>query len=178
MIYAKSNPVETLREHTDALIEQLKLLQKYYGKNINNLDYINKDEFWKLLDIVVEFHDVGKAFSPFQKLIRSNMDIEIDEPKVITDLENNVNHNYISPAFIKYKELGIKDRELRKVLNQAIVYHHERDKFIDEDFKNLVQKVLDEDLINKIDEIKNDFNIRYSIKEKKLSRYSRKKNRQ
>lgn len=169
MIYAKSNPVETLREHTDALIEQLKLLQKYYGKNINNLDYINKDEFWKLLDIVVEFHDVGKAFSPFQKLIRSNMDIEIDEPKVITDLENNVNHNYISPAFIKYKELGIKDRELRKVLNQAIVYHHERDKFIDEDFKNLVQKVLDEDLINKIDEIKNDFNIRYSIKEKKLS---------
>ena len=34
MIYAKSNPVETLREQTDALIEQLKLLQKYYGKNI------------------------------------------------------------------------------------------------------------------------------------------------
>ena len=53
MIYAKSNPVETLREHTDALIEQLKLLQKYYGKNINNLDYINKDEFWKLLDIFI-----------------------------------------------------------------------------------------------------------------------------
>ena len=36
---------------------------------------------------------------------------------------------------------------------EDIVYHHERDKFIDEDFKNLVQKVLDEDLINKTDEL-------------------------
>lgn len=169
MIYAKSSPVETLREHTDALIEQLKLLKNQYGENINSLDYINEDEFWKLLDIIVEFHDVGKAFSPFQKLIRDNMDVKLDEPEVITHLENNVNHNYISPAFIKYKDLGIKDKDLRAVLNQAIVYHHERDIFIDEDFKNLVQKVLDEDLINKVDEIKEDFNIKYPIKTKKLS---------
>ena len=169
MIYAKSSPVETLREHTDALIEQLKLLKNQYGENINSLDYINEDEFWKLLDIIVEFHDVGKAFSPFQKLIRDNMDMKLDEPEVITHLENNVNHNYISPAFIKYKDLGIKDKDLRAVLNQAIVYHHERDIFIDEDFKNLVQKVLDEDLKNKVDENKEDFNIKYHIKNKKLS---------
>ena len=169
MIYAKSNPVETLREHTDALRKQLHILNKSYGEKINTLNFINEEEFWRLLDIIVEFHDVGKAFSPFQKLIRDNMDIEVEEDEVITHLDNNVNHNYISPAFIKYKDLGIKDKELRKVLNQAIVYHHERDIFIDEDFKNLVQKVLDEDLINKVEEIQNDFNIIYPIKTKKLS---------
>ncbi|MGY5267164.1 CRISPR-associated helicase Cas3' [Paraclostridium bifermentans] len=169
MIYAKSSPVETLREHTDALIKQLQILNKSYGEKINNLSYINEEEFWKLLDIIVEFHDIGKAFSPFQKLIRDNMEIKVNESEVVTHLENNVNHNYISPAFIKYKDLGIKDKELRKVLNQAIIYHHERDIFIDEDFKNLVQKILDEDLINKVEEIQDDFNIRYSIKSKKLS---------
>ncbi|MBO3444541.1 CRISPR-associated helicase Cas3' [Clostridium sp. CCUG 7971] len=169
MIYAKSNPVETLREHTDELIKQLHILNKFYGEKINSLSFINKEEFWKLLDIIVEFHDVGKAFSPFQKLIIDNMEIEINEPEVITHLENNVNHNYISPAFIKYKDLGIKDKELKEVLNQAIVYHHERDKIIDEEFKQLVQKVLDEDLINKVEEIQNNFKVRYFIKTKKLN---------
>ncbi|CEP41821.1 CRISPR-associated helicase/endonuclease Cas3 [Paraclostridium sordellii] len=169
MIYAKSDPIETLREHTDALIEAQKLLKESYGNNINKLNFINEEEFWNLLDIIVEFHDIGKAFSPFQKLIRDNMEVEFNEDKVVTHLENNVNHNYISPAFIKYKDLGIKDKELRKVLNQAIVYHHERDIFIDEDFKSLVQKVLDEDLINKVEEIQSDFKIRYPIKTKKLS---------
>ncbi|MCC0686251.1 CRISPR-associated helicase Cas3' [Clostridioides sp. ZZV14-6345] len=170
MIYAKSNPVETLREHTDELLEQRNILKCCYDTSINKLDFLGKEKFWEWLDFVIEFHDVGKVFSPFQKLIRSRMDIEINEPEIITNLENNIGHNFISPAFINYGYLDIEDDwDLMDMLNQVIVYHHERDIFIDEDFKDLVQKVLDKDLINKVDEIQNEFNVRYHIKTKKLS---------
>lgn len=32
MLYAKSNPVETLREHTDELLKQMNVLRESYGK--------------------------------------------------------------------------------------------------------------------------------------------------
>ncbi|HBG5343725.1 TPA: CRISPR-associated helicase Cas3' [Clostridioides difficile] len=171
MLYAKSNPVETLREHTDELLKQMNVLRANYGKNINRLDFLDEDIFWQLLDFVIEFHDIGKVFSPFQKLIRSRIDIEINEPKIVTHLENNVGHNYLSPAFIDYSHIDRKkDKELRAVLNQVIVYHHERDIFIDKDFKNLIQKILDEDLINKVYELQHEFKVRYPIKTEKLSK--------
>lgn len=171
MLYAKSNPVETLREHTDELLKQMNILREYYGTSINSLNFLDEEMFWKLLDFVIEFHDIGKAFSPFQKLIRSRMSIETNEPEIVTHLENDIGHNYISPAFIDYSRVDMgKDRELMSVLNQVIVYHHERDVFIDKDFKCLIQKLLDEDLINKVYELQNDFKVRYPIKTKKLSK--------
>lgn len=169
MIYAKSEPIETLREHTDELIRQMDILKCNYGKIINKLEFIDGEEFWKILDIVVEFHDIGKAFSPFQKLIRENMDEKLTDEDIITNLENNINHNYISPAFIKYRDLGINDRKLMNLIDQAIVYHHERDVEIDEKFELLVKIALEEDLINKVEELQNDFKVRYPIKTKKLN---------
>lgn len=171
MLYAKSNPVETLREHTDELLKQMNVLRESYGKNINSLDFLEEEIFWQLLDFVIEFHDIGKAFSPFQELIKSRMDTKINEPKIVTHLENNVGHNYLSPAFIDYSYIDRKkNKELRAVLNQVIVYHHERDIFIDKDFKNLIQKILDEDLINKVYELQHEFKVRYPIKTEKLSK--------
>lgn len=170
MLYAKSNPVETLREHTDELLKQMNALRECYGTNINRLNFLEEERFWQLLDFVIEFHDIGKAFSPFQKLIRSRIDIEINEPKIVTHLENNIGHNYLSPAFIDYSYIDKKkDRELRAVLNQVIVYHHERDIFIDKDLKNLIQKILDEDLINKVYELQHEFKVRYPIRTEELS---------
>ncbi|MDX5684621.1 CRISPR-associated helicase Cas3', partial [Clostridioides difficile] len=171
MLYATSNPVETLREHTDELLKQMNVLRESYGKNINSLDFLEEEIFWQLLDFVIEFHDIGKAFSPFQELIKSRMDTKINEPKIVTHLENNVGHNYLSPAFIDYSYIDRKkNKELRAVLNQVIVYHHERDIFIDKDFKNLIQKILDEDLINKVYELQHEFKVRYPIKTEKLSK--------
>ncbi|KPI49097.1 CRISPR-associated protein Cas3 [Clostridioides difficile] len=171
MLYAKSNPVETLREHTDELLKQMNMLREYYGTNITSLNFLKKDKFWQLLDFVIEFHDIGKSFSPFQKLIRSKMDIETNEPKIVTHLENNIGHNYLSPAFIDYSCIDMeKDRELRAVLNQVIVYHHERDTFIDKDFRNLIQKILEEDLINKVYELQHEFKVRYPIRTEQLSK--------
>ena len=109
MIYAKSNPKETLREHTDGLLRELDNLKNSYGNKIESLlssnddITIDKDEFWRLLDIISEFHDLGKVYTPFQNVIRE----KIGEEKLITNFENDIYHNYISPAFINYKELNI-----------------------------------------------------------------------
>lgn len=163
MLYAKSEPKETLREHTDGLIHQLEVLKNSYGVKIENLITIDKEEFWKLLDIIVEFHDLGKVFTPFQNIIRE----KIGEYSLPTPFENDVYHNYISPAFIKYKELEI-EKELRPIIVQSIGYHHERDVRIDSAFKDKIQEILDKDIINSVDELQNEFKVRYSIKSKSL----------
>ncbi len=54
MIYAKSDPKETLREHTDKLRKELEFLRKYYGDKIGKLSDLDDEEFWRLLDIIVE----------------------------------------------------------------------------------------------------------------------------
>ena len=92
MIYAKSNPKETLREHTDALRKELEILKKCYGDRIERLSNLDKEEFWRLLDIIVEFHDLGKVFTPFQNIIRE----KIGEKKIDTPFENDIYHNYMN----------------------------------------------------------------------------------
>ena len=169
MIYAKSNPKETLREHTDGLLRELDNLKNSYGNKIESLVVndkditIDKDEFWRLLDIIAEFHDLGKVYTPFQNVIRE----KIREEKLKTNFENDIYHNYISPTFLNYKELNISSA-LKSVIAQAIGYHHERDIIINEDFKDKVQKVLDEDILNKISDIEENFKPRYFIKTKSL----------
>lgn len=173
MIYAKSNPKETLREHTDGLLRELDNLKSSYGNkiesivdNIVNNDEditIDKDEFWRLLDIISEFHDLGKVYTPFQNVIRE----KIGEEKLKTNFENDIYHNYISPTFLNYKELNIS-KDLKSIVAQAIGYHHERDITINKDFKEKVQNVLDEDISNKINDIEKYFKPRYFIKSKSL----------
>ena len=149
MIYAKSNPKETLREHTDALRKELETLKNCYGDKIEILTNLDKEEFWRLLDIIVEFHDLGKVFTPFQNVIRE----KIGEKKIDTSFENDIYHNFISPAFINYKKLNI-DNDLKEVIVQSIGYHHERDVIIDNDLKDKIQKILDEDILNQVNKLK------------------------
>ena len=163
MIYAKSNPKETLREHTDALRKELETLKNCYGDKIEILTNLDKEEFWRLLDIIVEFHDLGKVFTPFQNVIRE----KIGEKKIDTPFENDIYHNFISPAFINYKKLNI-DKDLKEVIVQSIGYHHERDVIIDNELKDKIQKILDEDILNQVNKLKDDFHVKYEIKEKSL----------
>ncbi len=51
---------------------------------------------------------------------------------------------------------------------QPIGYHHERDVMIDGELRTKIQKILDEDIINKVDDLKDDFKVRYEIKDKSL----------
>ena len=68
--YAKSNPIETIKEHTDKLLENLEILKKKYGKKIIQIVDIPEERFWTLMEIICKYHDVGKVYSGFQNVIR------------------------------------------------------------------------------------------------------------
>ena len=167
MIYAKSDPKETLREHTDNLLKQLSVIRDKYGYKIEKVIDISPDKFWNLLDIIVEFHDLGKVFTPFQNAIK----LKVGEKELSTEFKyDDGPHNYLSPVFLDCRLLGI-ERELVDVIIQSIVFHHERAREIDSDFENKIQEIIDKDLRNKVNQIENDFKIRYPIEKEYLSNY-------
>lgn len=172
-LIAKTKPYETLREHTDELRKELEMLKVAYGEKIETLISIDKDEFWRLLDIIVEFHDLGKVFTPFQNKLKNVLNEMLNNPNkyIIEDTPflNDIGHNYMSPVFMNFKKLNITDRETKRIVIQAIVYHHERDLVVDEELKKRLDKIIDEDLSKKIDLIQNEFKPKYHIKSKKLN---------
>lgn len=58
MLYAKSEPIESIKEHTDKLIEQYEIIKKLYGKEILENKEINEERFWNILKIACLYHDV------------------------------------------------------------------------------------------------------------------------
>ena len=52
MYYAKSNPIETIEEHTSKLLENMLLLKNLYGEQILKEADFDKNRFWTLLEIV------------------------------------------------------------------------------------------------------------------------------
>ena len=149
--YAKSNPIETIKEHTDKLLENLEILKITYGAKIVQVIDMSEDRFWQLMEIICKYHDVGKVYSGFQNVIRK----AIGEPLLATKFNNEqIKHEQISPMFVPYKEYGLTKTE-RKLIYQAIYYHHERDNIIH----------MDEQLLNEI------INFDNSIKNKNYNFY-------
>ena len=62
IFWAKSNPKETIKEHTDKLLENLQILKNEYGKQITKNINMEEDRFWKLMSIICTYHDTGKVF--------------------------------------------------------------------------------------------------------------------
>ncbi|MCI8352970.1 MAG: hypothetical protein HFJ58_05200 [Clostridia bacterium] len=58
MLYAKSEPIESIKEHTDKLIEQYEIIKELYGKEILENKEINEERFWNILKIACLYHDV------------------------------------------------------------------------------------------------------------------------
>ena len=44
--YAKSNPIETIKEHTDKLLENLEILKRKYGSKIVQVIDMPEERFW------------------------------------------------------------------------------------------------------------------------------------
>ena len=172
-IIAKTKPYETLREHTDELRKELEMLKATYGEKIEALISIDKNEFWRLLDIIIEFHDLGKVYTAFQNKLKCVLNEMLNTPKKYTlentDFLNDIGHNYMSPAFMNFKKLNITNKEIKRIVIQAIIYHHERGLIIDEDLEKRLDKIIEIDLSNKVDLIQNDFNPKYYIRQKKLN---------
>ena len=147
--YAKSNPKETIMEHTNKLLENLKLLKNIYEKDIAKNENFDEKRFWYLLEIICKYHDIGKVYTPFQNMILD----KLKQQTIPTKFSNEIKHEQLSPMFIPIKKYSLSEDEKRLVY-QAIYYHHERDY---KDINNTyVQEILEEDILPKLDKIKSE----------------------
>lgn len=121
---AKSDPVETIQEHTDKLLLNYQLIKELYPK-------IEVD--WYLLELVCLLHDLGKMNVLFQKKM-----IYGGRPS------GEIRHGFLSVAFVpvkKLKALGYSKKDI-KLVHTAIALHHERKRKTDvEQWKLEVQKL-------------------------------------
>ncbi|NNV00583.1 CRISPR-associated helicase Cas3' [Geobacillus sp. DSP4a] len=134
MFYAKSETKETIREHTDRLLDNWRLLKDSYGDRLIRVN----ERMWELLRLAIEYHDIGKANTVFQNKIRRAIQEELLE----TDCDANVPHNYLSVGLVPFDQLNLTKEEIR-LLTHAIGYHHERDKQPD---KEAIRDILENDL--------------------------------
>ncbi|MBC1228297.1 CRISPR-associated helicase Cas3' [Listeria booriae] len=121
---AKSNPEETIQEHTDNLLTNYKILQEIYPEIPVN---------WHFLKLACLTHDLGKMNVYFQEKVSGGRRNKKEIP-----------HNYLSVAFVPYKKLkeeGYSKEEIQ-LLFQSVARHHERDiHFTLEEWSSEMQKL-------------------------------------
>ena len=127
---AKSNPRETIIEHTEKLIENYELLKEIYPN-------LNVD--WDILYLACLYHDLGKMNRKFQ-----------DKIERIRRHINEIPHGILSLAFINAKALEVQgySKERIKLLAQAIAYHHDRDFSFDKELLNSEIESIEEEASN------------------------------
>jgi CRISPR-associated endonuclease/helicase Cas3 len=153
MFYAKSNPEQSITEHTNELLDNLKKLKETYKDTINKIIKIDQSRFWYLLEIICKYHDIGKVYTPFQNIIRQKLKLEPIKTKFNYDA---VKHEQLSPIFIPVEKLGLSKEE-KKLVYQAIYYHHERKEERVE--PQHIKEIIEEDILPKLEEIKNQLGI-------------------
>ncbi|MFS0612770.1 CRISPR-associated helicase Cas3' [Lederbergia ruris] len=141
MIIAKTEPEkETLMEHTQNLLDRFDVLKNAY------FDKIPDEKIWDLLYKAAQYHDLGKVNNDFQgKMHRALKTGELVEPSRY----GHIPHNYLSPFFLPVAKWDLT-RDERRVLIQAIAYHHERN--IQPDISFLID-VFREELVNHFQKI-------------------------
>ncbi|MBL4931894.1 CRISPR-associated helicase Cas3' [Clostridium paridis] len=124
---AKSNPKETIQEHTDNLLKNYRVLKETYPSLEIN---------WDMLYKACLYHDFGKMNSKFQEKIETHRLIPGEIP-----------HGILSLAFIDYEDLeanGYTEEDIR-VLFHSIAYHHERElDYTDEELENEIEALVNE----------------------------------
>ncbi|MEZ0323176.1 MAG: CRISPR-associated helicase Cas3' [Hydrogenothermaceae bacterium] len=137
---------ETIKEHTDKLLERLKTIKTLYGQEIENICPPRfKNYLWDIAEIVVRYHDYGKLHSPFQKKLLKNGD---EPPYDLIDVPE-IPHNFLSLCFLNDNVFSNFDdsikEDIKTVVFQAIGYHHNRE--IDERlFDKIINNVAPKDL--------------------------------
>lgn len=131
---AKSNPIETIEEHTKNLMENYYLLKKLYP-NIKYLD-------WNILRLACLYHDLGKMNTKFQNKIMKKIGYNTLEDELLE--YDEINHNFLSPAFLPKNKIKQKyDKKDLKILYQSIYRHHKRNHPHFKDLKKMIKKDLE-----------------------------------
>lgn len=120
-ILAKSNPEETLTQHTDAVLEIWGQLAKRYS------DIITDQDFWRDSFYAVLFHDFGKICSNFQETIRHKRAFGDDE---------RVRHEFFSGMFLFANN---HKKYLENPTSLVAVFSHHK-AFNDQGFNNHVER--------------------------------------
>lgn len=154
MIYAKSDPPESINEHTEKLLRNLKILRNVYENIVDKNPNVD-ERLWNLLEIACVYHDIGKVYSPFQNIILEKLGKE----KLYTTFDyESIKHEQLSPMFIPTDDLNYTEK---KLIYQAIYYHHCRvHKKVN---SNLVEKIIKEDILPRYDNIRSE--IKYKLKD-------------
>lgn len=160
--YAKSNPKETIMEHTNKLLENLKLLKNIYEKDIAKNENFDEKRFWYLLEIICKYHDIGKVYTPFQNMILD----KLKQQTIPTKFSNEIKHEQLSPMFIPVEQLELTENE-KILVYQSIYYHHERKH--EEIDKSYIRQIIEEDIQPKLESIKEELKI--EINEELNTRY-------
>lgn len=106
-----AKPNEDLFEHTSKVLQCLENIKAQYKDKFT-------DKQWKMFYLACLYHDFGKANDLFQTKIKI---------KKLT-IDNEINHNYISPIFLDLESLkkDFSEDEI-KALVTSIYYHHDRE---------------------------------------------------
>ena len=152
MYYAKSYPTESIKQHTDNLLENLRVLKEIYGKEIEDIIRknlkISEERFWILLEIICTYHDIGKIYTPFQNKIRASIGESIIQTSFSYEI---VKHEQLSPMFVPVEKYNLSIDE-KMLVYQAIYYHHERDnKEFDEEY---IKEVIAKDILPQMEQVK------------------------
>lgn len=113
---AKSEPAETIQQHTQALEERYQQLYNYCKDKISQMS--SRD--WELLKWAVLYHDVGKYDNHFQSMLKQNSTNSFKRIRIIQ-------HNFLSVLAIPAGSLKLNLSE-QLILYQAVAYHHERNR--------------------------------------------------
>ena len=100
-LLAKSNPPQSISEHTEEVLRRIKQLRDVHGNSVS-------EEDWDLLRYAALYHDTGKASTPFQMSIRGNR-----------KHGDAIPHNYLSVAFLP-------DDVEDELLAAVVAFHHWR----------------------------------------------------
>lgn len=124
---AKSNPQETIQQHTDKLLKNLDILKNLYP----NL-FLNWDISY-MIELACLYHDIGKINISFQKRVMGGKEKQI-VPHGLYSLCFLEADDLCDKIYDKYLKLGNdEDTAEEKAVNfvsvvaNAIAYHHERD---------------------------------------------------
>ncbi len=121
IVYAKSEPRQTIKDHTGALLDNMRLLKQAYGERIENLlPERHRTIFWDILSLVIRYHDLGKIHTKFQNKIREKIGL----PLLMVIVDKEIPHNFLSPAFFG-TEIFEYEKDIIRAIIQAIVFHHE-----------------------------------------------------
>ena len=148
-----NNPFLAKTKDRESIIEHTEKLHKNFTKLKNTYPYILNLN-WDLLELACLYHDLGKMNTKFQnKLIKKLNKAELKKgsecKELIQELKDNfleieeIEHGYLSPAFLAEEVVEHYSFDERRILYQSIYFHHYREKL-----KNLeeLQKIINEDL--------------------------------